>query len=118
MKRFIRKIQKMYMQNLANSANIPEFDDSKIQAIRAIFSGKVQGVGFRYETMLIAERLELVGFVRNLADGTVEMLAQGEKEKLDYLIEYLSNIKRAPLDNVDIEKLAVDKSLSKFEVKY
>ena len=42
-----------------------------------IFSGRVQGVGFRFTTHRMARRHGLTGFVRNQPDGTVEMLAQG-----------------------------------------
>jgi acylphosphatase len=42
-----------------------------------IFSGRVQGVGFRFTARRIAGRYELSGFVRNLPNGTVEMFAQG-----------------------------------------
>jgi acylphosphatase len=42
-----------------------------------IFTGHVQGVGFRYTTHRIARRHDVVGFVRNLPDGTVEALLQG-----------------------------------------
>ncbi|KPK36599.1 MAG: hypothetical protein AMJ65_16010 [Phycisphaerae bacterium SG8_4] len=42
-----------------------------------IFSGTVQGVGFRFTAHRMAARHQLTGYVRNLSDGTVEMLAQG-----------------------------------------
>lgn len=45
-----------------------------------IFSGRVQGVGFRYTAHRIALRCELSGYVRNLPDGTVEMFAQGHPD--------------------------------------
>ena len=48
-----------------------------------IFSGRVQGVGFRFTTHRMAERHDLTGFVRNLPDGTVEMLAQGPAKDID-----------------------------------
>jgi acylphosphatase len=48
-----------------------------------IFSGQVQGVGFRFTAFNIANRYELTGFVRNLPDGTVEMLIQGLTETVD-----------------------------------
>ena len=47
-------------------------------AKHVIFIGRVQGVGFRYTAFRIALRHELTGFVRNLPDGSVEMLAQGD----------------------------------------
>ncbi len=48
-----------------------------------IFTGRVQGVGFRFTAYRIAHRYQLTGLVRNLPDGTVEMLAQGRPEDID-----------------------------------
>lgn len=48
-----------------------------------IFIGQVQGVGFRFTAFNIANRRQLTGFVRNLPDGTVEMLAQGPAQTID-----------------------------------
>jgi acylphosphatase len=50
------------------------------------FSGQVQGVGFRYTANRIAGRYNLTGFVRNLPDGDVEMLAQGPEQDIDHCI--------------------------------
>src|SRR5262249_40898562 len=52
------------------------------QAKRYFVSGMVQGVGFRYFTQDVAERLHLTGFVRNLRDGRVEAYAIGTSEQL------------------------------------
>jgi acylphosphatase len=52
-------------------------------AKQVIFIGHVQGVGFRYTTRDIAGRYEVAGFVRNLPDGTVEMLIQGPAQEVD-----------------------------------
>ena len=51
--------------------------------------GRVQGVGFRAQAKRFAQRLQLTGFVRNLPDGSVEIVAQGEKGDLDKLVEEL-----------------------------
>ena len=48
-----------------------------------IFSGSVQGVGFRFTAHRMAGRHQLTGYVRNLSDGTVEMLAQGSAGDVD-----------------------------------
>ncbi|MHC4509424.1 MAG: acylphosphatase [Planctomycetota bacterium] len=48
-----------------------------------IFTGHVQGVGFRFTAHRMAHRHRLAGFVRNLRDGTVEMIAQGSAEDID-----------------------------------
>ncbi len=51
--------------------------------------GRVQGVGFRYHVLKRAIALALGGYVRNLADGRVEILAQGPRENLDKLMDYV-----------------------------
>jgi acylphosphatase len=47
------------------------------------YSGKVQGVGFRYTTKDVATGYEVTGIVRNLADGRVELMAEGAREELE-----------------------------------
>lgn len=56
---------------------------------RFIFSGRVQGVGFRYKAMYLARGLELTGWVANLWDGRVEMEVQGQAEKIALLLQRL-----------------------------
>jgi acylphosphatase len=53
--------------------------------IRAVVQGRVQGVFFRAYTQEEAQRLGLVGWVRNRPDGTVEAVAEGEAERIDQL---------------------------------
>ena len=55
--------------------------------------GRVHGVGFRYYTYRQALQYELTGYVRNVADGTVEILAEGPPEALAH---FLSAVRRGP----------------------
>ena len=48
-----------------------------------LYSGRVQGVGFRYTSKRLVMGFELTGSVRNLPDGRVELIAEGEKDELD-----------------------------------
>jgi acylphosphatase len=60
---------------------------------RYFVSGIVQGVGYRYFAMRIAQRLGLSGFARNLSDGRVEVYAAGSASKL---AEFRSELQRGP----------------------
>lgn len=55
--------------------------------ITVIFSGDVQGVGFRYTTVGVADRFPVTGYVRNLPDGRVEMVAEGTAAQVRAFIE-------------------------------
>src|ERR1035438_1717921 len=48
-----------------------------------LFSGQVQGVGFRYTAKTVATGFEITGVIRNLPDGRVELIAEGRREELD-----------------------------------
>ena len=51
--------------------------------MRLFYSGRVQGVGFRSTVRGVADGFEITGTIRNLADGRVELLAEGSQEELD-----------------------------------
>ena len=52
-----------------------------------LFSGNVQGVGFRYTAERMARRRPVTGYVRNLPRGQVELVAEGEKQMLSEFVE-------------------------------
>ena len=83
-----------------------------------IISGRVQGVFYRATCEEIAESLGLNGWVRNLPSGQVEVLAQGEKEKIEKLIEWCKKgPPSAKVSDVKIEWQEVSKTFTSFEVK-
>jgi acylphosphatase len=51
------------------------------------YKGHVQGVGFRYTTNSIARSHDVTGYVRNLPDGRVELVAEGERRAIDGFLE-------------------------------
>lgn len=66
-------------------------------------SGKVQGVGFRQHTAEQAERLDLDGWVKNLPDGQVEVLLEGEEEQVQELVAWLEQgPPRASVDALEL----------------
>ncbi|HET7379278.1 MAG TPA: acylphosphatase [Gaiellales bacterium] len=78
-----------------------------MNAVRYIVSGRVQGVGFRWFVMREAARLDLAGYVRNLPDGTVEVVAQGA---VAALVSLESGLRHGPpaarVDSVDKSNLS------------
>jgi acylphosphatase len=74
------------------------------EAIRAVARGLVQGVGFRDFVETRARWLRLAGYVRNLEDGTVEVVAEGPRPALEQLVEHLhEGPGGAYVDAVDVE---------------
>ena len=53
------------------------------ERLQVHYSGRVQGVGFRYATKRTAQGYEVTGVVRNLSDGRVELVAEGERVELE-----------------------------------
>jgi len=58
------------------------------KGVRLIIYGKVQGVFFRASTKDKARELRLTGFVRNREDGTVEVVAEGDRDQLQKLVDW------------------------------
>ena len=66
---------------------------ASVRTVHVLVDGTVQGVGFRYHCAYTAQELGVVGQVRNLPDGDVEVMAQGEADAVARLISWL---KRGP----------------------
>ncbi|MEX2028489.1 MAG: acylphosphatase [Candidatus Curtissbacteria bacterium] len=81
--------------------------------------GKVQGVFFRQTAKIEADKLGLVGWVRNDFDGTVEVLAVGPKENLDDFIKWCQNgSTAAKVDKVEVEWRDSEEDFESFEILY
>jgi acylphosphatase len=88
------------------------------EAYIAVVSGHVQGVGFRYTTTRVAQRLGLAGWVRNRVDGTVEVWAQGPAEHLTELSTFLRHGPTgARVTAVELEPTDPNPALTSFEVR-
>jgi acylphosphatase len=71
---------------------------------RVVVSGRVQGVFFRAETKDRARSLELAGWVRNNADGTVEAVFEGDRERIESMVDWC---RRGP-NLADVRHVRVD----------
>ena len=63
---------------------------ASVRTVHVLVHGTVQGVGFRYHCAYTAQELGVVGQVRNLPDGDVEVMAQGEPDAVARLISWLA----------------------------
>lgn len=85
---------------------------------RYIVTGRVQGVGFRWFVEHAAVQLGLAGWVRNRADGSVEVLATGSRERLHTLYTELRKGPRASrVDNVEVEDAAPETGMKSFHIE-
>jgi acylphosphatase len=73
------------------------------QARRVLYSGRVQGVGFRYRARRIANGYAVTGFVRNLPDGRVELVVEGAPPDLDRLLAEISAAMADYIGHVDVQ---------------
>ena len=103
------------MKNTAEQIDTSQFQADEMRRYDIIFSGLVQGVGFRYEVWTLAQKLQLTGYVENLPNETVHAQIQGPKNKIMYLIECLKQVPRIQIENVEIEELAL-KEDTMFEI--
>ena len=88
-------------------------------ALSARVYGVVQGVSFRYYTRRKATALQLIGWVRNLPNGSVEVWAEGERGKLDELVEWLHHGPDfARVERVDVDWETPHEKYTSFEVTY
>ncbi|HEY3085736.1 MAG TPA: acylphosphatase [Candidatus Dormibacteraeota bacterium] len=90
-----------------------------MERLHAVVRGDVQGVGFRYFVQRKAQQLGLRGWVRNNDDGTVEVVAEGERGDLDQLKRALDEGPRmARVDSVDARWSSATGSLGGFDLAW
>lgn len=82
------------------------------------FSGRVQGVGFRYQSAWMARRRGLTGWVRNRSDGRVEMEVQGEPADIDGMLAELKGDSYIQIYQIDSEELPLVEGEKKFATKF
>lgn len=88
------------------------------KAVHAFVSGRVQQVGYRQSCRSVARSLDLVGWVRNLRDGRVELFAQGEAGNVDELIDWTwSGPGAAQVAGVESDTVAMDRTLTDFFIQ-
>ncbi len=83
-----------------------------------VYSGRVQGVGFRYTVQSLARPLKICGWVKNLADGRVEIRTQGSKEKIEQLIQEIDDHFDRGIKEKAVSWLEVKESCRDFQIVF
>ena len=87
--------------------------------LHVLISGKVQGVGFRNFTQRNAQQLGINGYAKNLPNGQVEVVAEGDKAQLDALVALLRKGPRyARVDSLEIDERAFTAEYKTFSIRY
>ena len=93
-------------------------NDKKVRA-HVFIRGRVQGVYFRQNTMIVATRHGVMGWVRNLKDGRVEAVLEGNEFDVNEVIEWCySGPPKATVDDVDINYEKYTGEFSEFKIDY
>ena len=90
----------------------------ELTARKIVFSGRVQGVGFRFTALNIANRCQLKGYVRNIPNGEVEMLAQGSVEMIDECVRDLQDSFAGSISHIDTEEATPNPKFTDFRITF
>jgi acylphosphatase len=82
------------------------------------YSGMVQGVGFRFTVQRQATALDLAGWVKNLRDGRVEILVEGQQEKIEQFCRQIEEYYQGHVRNKEITFLPAEGLFEDFDIAY
>ncbi|MCG8404522.1 MAG: acylphosphatase [Phycisphaerales bacterium] len=85
---------------------------------RVLFSGRVQGVGFRYTTYHLAESYQVTGYVKNLQDGRVEAVLEGERAEVEKFFQAIGQEMRSNIDDATHQDSPATGEHDRFEIRY
>ncbi|MDD5496319.1 MAG: acylphosphatase [Candidatus Omnitrophica bacterium] len=86
--------------------------------LHAYYSGSVQGVGFRFTAERVAGSLGLRGWVKNLRDGRVEVLAEGEESDLNGFLRKIETVFKDYIRDIDLTWEEATGEFSNFDIAF
>lgn len=88
-----------------------------VVAKKVIYSGNVQGVGFRYTTQHLAGSFAVAGYVRNLASGDVELLVEGAHDQVDAFLTRIGHAMARYIRSTNVQEEA-EQGLHGFRIRH
>lgn len=92
-------------------------DSSRLQRREVHYLGRVQGVGFRFTALRIAQRFHVTGYVRNLSDGRVQLVAEGVSSELEGFLREVGQQMRGNIDEAQMRTLTASGEFNSFQVR-
>jgi acylphosphatase len=86
--------------------------------LRVLFAGRVQGVGFRWSTQSVAKGFAITGYVKNLHDGTVELMAEGEVSEARGFLDALRSRMSGYVENCEVTEGTATRRYQEFSIAY
>jgi acylphosphatase len=93
-----------------------ESSDLPQPPVQVVYSGRVQGVGFRWTCQSIARRHPVTGTVKNLSNGTVELFADGDVGDVHSFLAEIHQAMSGNIENVDIRSVQETVRFSGFRI--
>ena len=90
----------------------------QIVRARVFYGGYVQGVGFRFTTVMIAGKFAVTGYVRNVADGRVKLSAEGERSEVEAFLGQIRERMKRHVTDETIEWTEPTHSFDGFQIRY
>ena len=82
------------------------------------FLGPVQGVGFRYTVRALANRFDVTGYVKNMTDGSVELVVEAKKSEFELFLQAINKSLVHYIRYKKIEKYDADNLYTNFEIRF
>lgn len=92
-------------------------DHDMVAAVRVVFEGRVQGVGFRYTAAQLANEFQIRGWVRNAFDGSVELIAAAADENLEQFLEALQSRMARNIRQMHKQPASLSAGVTSFEIR-
>lgn len=89
-----------------------------MQRREVFYSGRVQGVGFRYTARRVAADYRVTGFVRNLPDGRVHLVVEGQTSELNAFLRRLADAMQDYIRDQTVGNLAASGEFTDFEIRF
>ena len=93
-------------------------DQNEFITRRIIFQGRVQGIGFRWTTVDLSKRFDVEGTVKNLRDGTVEVIVQAQPPEVQRFVSAILNQMAGNITSHDVTECEVGGPFNGFSIAY